>query len=253
MGSRGSPHRRPRRGRPVRQRARSVAFVSKRVGNVTFHPTVPHAARPGVGSLSRLQVWDLLEPQRESHGEVESSHSAGINSGNKLSANRARLRATQARSRRLNPPGYSRIVPGSNLDPGVQILHSSGEPVHGARRRSRALVRTRSESHSFDHVRTSSGQKRHPRWLRRLLDASAGAGRKASLALRGSGRLPAIRAASRHAGLRAAAMWIERFHQRNQADLDRVTRQYPLVRDGRACPRDTWGTGRHRSANRPSH
>jgi hypothetical protein len=31
------------------------------------------------------------------------------------------------------------------------------------------------ESHRFDHVRTSSGQKRHPRWLRRLLDASAGA------------------------------------------------------------------------------
>ena len=29
--------------------------------------------------------------------------------------------------------------------------------------------------------------------------------------------------------LRAAALWIERFHQRNRAELDRVTRLYTIA------------------------
>lgn len=52
------------------------------------------------------------------------------------------------------------------------------------------------------------------------------------LEFRGSSMLraaSAVERASVEEVLRAAALWIERFHQRNRAELDRVTRQYTLA------------------------
>ena len=97
MGSGGSPHRRARRGRPVRQRPlRHLRLEAGRQRHLP--PAVQHAARPGVGALSRLQVWDLLSLEGNSHGEVESVLQRGDQSGEQIERNRGQLRATRSRS-----------------------------------------------------------------------------------------------------------------------------------------------------------